>query len=81
MIDGFVEISSSKFLTEVWPKIVRKVEVGRSNWATPQDECFPPLIIIHWVMCHPGSPEKMPVAACLSDGEGPDRYWIVPHLL
>lgn len=81
MINGFVEISRSKFLTETWPKIVRSVEAGRSNWKTPQDECFPPLIIIHWVTRDPGSLEKTPLAVCSSDGEGPDRYWVAPDLL
>lgn len=81
MFEGFTEISAAAFYGQVWPKISREAEPLKSNWKTPCDECFPPWLIIHWGMRDPETGEKVEVAVSISDGDGPDRHWVAPHLI
>lgn len=86
MIDGFIEVSINCFLTQIWPKISRVTdplvfEPLQSNWRSPQDECFPRMIIIHWGTRHKETHEKITLAVVMSESEEKDRYWVAPHLL
>lgn len=79
--EGFTEVSPSTYYSRVWPSIKREAILLQSNFKNPTDECFPPLVIIHWGHKDIETGKNTPLAALWSDGEGTDRFWVAPHLI
>lgn len=81
MIDGFIEIDRQTFCLDIYPAIKKELEALKSNLRAPRDEGEDPLLIIYWGTRDKIAESTKMLAVTLSDNEGPDRFWVAPHLL